>query len=61
MKNTLKKHREKLKMTQQEVAKRAGVSLRAYQNYEQQLRTPDVYQAKKIAKILKTDINKLFS
>lgn len=60
MKNTLKKHREKLKMTQQEVAKRAGVSLRAYQNYEQQLRTPDVYQAKKIAKILKTDINKLF-
>ncbi|MCW2280448.1 helix-turn-helix transcriptional regulator [Lactococcus lactis] len=60
MKNTLKKHREKLKMTQQEVVKRAGVSLRAYQNYEQQLRTPDVYQAKKIAKILKTDINKLF-
>lgn len=60
MKNTLKTHREKLKMTQQEVAKRAGVSLRAYQNYEQQLRTPDVYQAKKIAKILKTDINKLF-
>lgn len=60
MKNTLKKHREKLKMTQQEVAKRAGVSLRAYQNYEQQLRIPDVYQAKKIAKILKTDINKLF-
>lgn len=60
MKNTLKKHREKLKMTQQEVAKCAGVSLRAYQNYEQQLRTPDVYQAKKIAKILKTDLNKLF-
>ncbi|MEY8514208.1 helix-turn-helix transcriptional regulator [Lactococcus taiwanensis] len=58
--NHLKKYREKLGLTQNDVAKQLEMSVRGYQNYELGYRTPDVYQAKKIAQILKTDINKLF-
>lgn len=60
MKNNLKKHREKLGLTQKDVAKQLEMSVRGYQNYELELRVPDVYQAQKIAKILKTDVKRLF-
>lgn len=58
--NHLKNYREKLGLTQKDVAKQLGMSVRGYQNYELGSRTPDVYQAQKIAKILKTDVKKLF-
>lgn len=60
MKNTLKKCREKLRMTQKEVAKLSNVSLRAYQNYEQGHRIPNTYTAIKIAEVLNIPISKGF-
>lgn len=48
----LKERREKLNLTQKQVAQRAGISERGYQNYELGIRIPNVYVAFKIAKAL---------
>ena len=50
-----------LNISQESLAKSAGVSLRAYQNYEENKRTPNVRTAIRIAGILHTDVNSLFS
>jgi Predicted transcriptional regulators len=40
--------------TQEEMAKKAKISIRAYQTYEQKIRIPNVEVAIRIAKILNT-------
>ena len=52
--------RNKIGLTQVEVAKKAGVSERAYQSYEAGKRQPNVQTAKLIAKVLKSTVEKLF-
>lgn len=61
MKNTkLKDRRESLGLTQVEVAQKAEIAPRAYQNYENGDRLPRVDTAKLIAKALKTTVEKIF-
>lgn len=60
MNTKLKEKREKTGLTQVEVAKKAGISARAYQNYEAEKRLPNVQTAKLIAKALNTTVEKLF-
>lgn len=57
---SLKTIREQKQLTQTEVALKAGISLRAYQNYEANLRVPNVYVATAIAKALKSSVETLF-
>lgn len=47
-------------LTQSEVAKQVGVSLRAYQYYENGERVPDVLTAKLIATALGSTVDELF-
>lgn len=56
----LKEKREKTGLTQVEVAEKAGISERAYQNYEAGKRLPNVQTAILIAKALKSTVEKLF-
>lgn len=60
MKNNLKKYREKKGLTQQELAKRIGVSRRTYQAYEADESTPNAFVANKLAKELDTTSVELF-
>lgn len=60
MKNNLKEAREKLGLTQSQVAEKAGIPYRSYQNYELEINIPTVDIAIKIAKALKTTVEKLF-
>lgn len=60
MNTKLKEAREKTGLTQVEVAKKAGVSERAYQSYEAGKRLPNVQTAKLIAKTLKSTVERLF-
>ena len=61
MKNIkLIERRNKIGLTQVEVAKKAGVSERAYQSYEAGKRQSNVQTAKLIAKVLKSTVEKLF-
>lgn len=59
-KNKLKTERERIGLTQTEIAKTVGISIRAYKMYESGERIPRVDVAKRIAKILKSKVDKLF-
>ncbi len=60
-KTKLREAREKIPgLTQVEVAKRAGITTRAYQIYESGDRIPRADVAVKIAKIVKSTVEKLF-
>lgn len=58
--NDLKMRREKLHLTQKQVSDATKVNIRLYQYYEADLREPSVRTAIKIAKVLKTTVEKLF-
>jgi transcriptional regulator with XRE-family HTH domain len=53
--NRLKDTRVKAGLTQKQVIAQAGVSYRAYQDYEYGKRTPSVYTAIRIAKALQVN------
>lgn len=57
---TLKEKREKLDLTQLEVAKRAGISIRAYKMYEQGERIPRADIAILIADAVGSSVEELF-
>ncbi len=60
-KTKLREAREKIfGLTQAEVAKKAGITTRAYQIYESGERIPRADVAVKIAKIVKSTVEKLF-
>lgn len=48
----LKERREALGLTQKQVAEKAGISERGYQNYELGIRMPGILVGLKIAKVL---------
>lgn len=52
----LKKARECSGLTQAEVAKKADISYRAYQDYEAEERIPNVYAAQSIAEVLNSTV-----
>lgn len=56
----LKKAREKEGLTQMQIAKKAKISIRAYQNYEAKERVPNATTAKLIAKTLNSTVEELF-
>lgn len=56
----LKQRRQEIGLTQVEVAEKAEIKVRAYQNYEAGKRLPNVVTGKMIAKALKTTVKKLF-
>jgi len=58
--SALKEKREKLGLTQVEVAKKAGVSARAYKMYESGERKPRVDVAFLIADIVNSTVEELF-
>ena len=57
----LKKRREELHLTQQQVAEKAGMPLRTYQSYELGVRIPNVISAIKLSEALNSDVTKLFN
>ena len=59
--NMLKKRREELHLTQQQVAEKAGMPLRTYQSYELGVRIPNVISAIKLSEALNSDVTKLFN
>ena len=59
--NKLKTMRNAANLTQEATAKRAGISYRAYQNYESGTCVPNVYAALKIANVLNSTVEELFS
>lgn len=62
MKNIkLKNTREQKGLTQAQVARAAGVSCVAYQNYEANRKTPNVKTALAIAEVLESSVEELFS
>ena len=58
--NNLKEERKNLKLTQIQLASAAGITLRAYQNYETDMREPPVRVAILLAKVLHTTVEELF-
>lgn len=60
LKTILKIIREEKGFTQVEVAEKANIAIRSYQNYEAGERVPNVHTALNIAKALNTDIEVLF-
>ena len=56
----LKNAREKIGLTQLEVAEKAKISTSAYQNYEAGRRLPNVQTAKLIARILNSKVEDIF-
>lgn len=58
--NNLKAIRTRKGLTQVQIAIQAGVSTRAYQNYEADKRLPNVMVAQKIAKALGAEVSDLF-
>lgn len=58
--NYLKECREKLSLTQKQVADTAKIGLRIYQYYEKDQKEPSVRTAIRIAEVLKTPVEKLF-
>ena len=56
----LKKRREERGLTQVEIAKKAGISWRAYQTYEAGGRIPKADTAKLIAEALDSTVEELF-
>lgn len=59
--NKLKTMRKAINLTQEALAKRAGISYRAYQNYESGERVPNAYVAVLIAKALNSSVEEIFS
>ena len=57
----LKTKRIEARLTQEAIAKKAGISCRAYQNYESGGPVPNVYAALKIADALHSTAEELFS
>lgn len=55
----LKERREKLGYTQEQVAEKAGISLRAYKMYESGERIPRADVMARIAKVLRTSVERL--
>lgn len=60
MKTILKTIREEKGFTQVEVADKANIAIRTYQNYEAGERVPNVHTALNIAEVLNTQIEVLF-
>lgn len=58
--NYLKKRREELNLTQQQVADALKIGVRLYQYYESAQREPKVKIAIKIANVLQSTVEKLF-
>jgi len=58
--NNLKLYRKQANLTQRDLAQGAEVALRSYCYFESGERIPDVYAAKRFAKILKTEISDIF-
>ena len=56
----LKIQRKNMNLTQAQVARKLNISERAYQNYETGRRTPKLYTALLIAKVLNSTVEKLF-
>ena len=61
MNERLKEARDRLGLTQAEVAEKAGIPTRTYQNCEYTDVKPNVVTAIKIAKVLKSTVEKLFT
>lgn len=55
----MKERREKLGYTQEQVAEKAGISLRAYKMYESGERIPRADVMARIAKVLRTSVERL--
>lgn len=60
MNTKLRQAREKAKLTQTEVAEKAGITPMCYQRYEYGVRVPKVTVALKLAEILNVGISELF-
>lgn len=60
MKNNIRELRQKLNMTQEELAEKAGVRRETIVFLEQGKYNPSLNLAHQVAKILKTSIDKLF-
>ena len=60
MKNNLKKIRQNKGLTQNYLSNKASIPYRSYQDYEHGKRTPNVYTAIRIARVLKTTVEELF-
>jgi putative transcriptional regulator len=60
MKNNIKELRQKLNITQEELAEKAGVRRETIVFLEQGKYNPSLNLAHRVAKILKTSIDKLF-
>ncbi|MDR3627136.1 MAG: helix-turn-helix domain-containing protein [Ignavibacteriaceae bacterium] len=58
--NTLKETRERMQLTQEEVAKMAGFSLKLYQSFEDDKRVPNVLEALRIASALNKSVDDIF-
>jgi len=56
---TLREARLKAKYTQQRLADALGVTRQAVSEWERGLSVPDVNMGKRIAKVLKTDVNQI--
>ena len=50
-----------MRLTQKEIAEKIGIAESAYQRYEKRVTEPSVSMALKIAKALKTSVEKLYS
>jgi putative transcriptional regulator len=57
----MKEKRNKLGLTQEQVAECACVSVRSYKMYEAHQRKPNVYAALRIARVLQTTVEELFA
>lgn len=58
--NNIKKIRIQNNKTQEELARKLDISLRSYQNIENNIQTPSVITALKLAKILNTTVENLY-
>ena len=58
-KDTLKIYRKQNRLSQQEVADRAGITRSAYANYEQGLREPDLATVRKLCAALNISADEL--
>ena len=60
METALKQKRKNNGLTQRQVANKAEISVRAYQNYERRERVPDAFTAQLVAQVLNTTVEELF-
>lgn len=58
--NNIKKIRMQKNKTQEELARMLDISLRSFQNIENNIQTPNVITALKLAKILNVTVEKLY-